>query len=66
MAFSAKEWAILTVLRHSPRPVTTNYIADEVSVSWHTANRTLTKLFERGYVRRGVSPGGTTYWKLVR
>ncbi|MFH1978551.1 MAG: FaeA/PapI family transcriptional regulator [Candidatus Aenigmatarchaeota archaeon] len=62
--FSPKESAILNLLRRTQRPITTNKIAKRTKMSWHSADKTLKRLFKRGYLSRGKTRGGVTYWKL--
>jgi DNA-binding IclR family transcriptional regulator len=65
MPFSAREFRIINALRSQSRPVTTGFVADRTEMSWQAAKRALDHLFDKGYVRRGRSTGGTTYWELV-
>ena len=65
MPFSAREFRIINVLRNQDKSITTGFIAERSGMSWQAAKRALDDLFEKGYVRRGKSRGGTTYWVLV-
>jgi len=64
--FNAKELAILNLLRRTQRPLTTNNISERTRMSWHSADRTLNRLFDLGYVEHGRSYGGVNYWRLSR
>ena len=60
-----KQLAILRILRLAKRPLTTHNIARTTHMNWHIASFLLEELFDQGYVERGKSEGGLTYWKLV-
>lgn len=54
---------VLTLLQQSDRPRSTNEIADELDIDWHTAKKRLDKLVEQEKVHRSrVSDRLTLYW----
>lgn len=58
-----KKERMLLVLRESDKPLSTNEVADQLGVDWHTANKHLNKLVENGAVHRSeVSNRLTLYW----
>ena len=65
--FNHNEMAILSMMRRRKyHPYTTNEIAKNLGISWHTAESTLKKLFTRGYIKRGKKRDSRTIrWKLV-
>ena len=65
--FNHHEMAILSMMRRRKyHPYTTNEIAKNLGMSWHTAEETLKKLFKRGYVKKGKKRDGRTIrWKLI-
>ncbi len=65
LKFNSRELAVINVMRRTQRPLTTNQIAEKSGMVWQTADKALKKLFDRGYVKRGRTVGGVTYWALV-
>lgn len=53
----------LLVLQESDKPLSTNEVADQVGVDWHTANKHLNTLVEKGRIHRSeISNRLTLYW----
>lgn len=52
---SAPELDMLIVLRHDPKPMIARRLADTMQISRPATGKTLTKLEQRGYVRRATS-----------
>ena len=64
MPFTVREIAVLTLLRRRGE-MTTQKMAKDANISWHSADNTLKRLYDRGYVMHGRTKGGTNYWRLV-
>ncbi|MDY6762000.1 MAG: hypothetical protein SVY41_03050 [Candidatus Nanohaloarchaea archaeon] len=53
----------LRVLKNTDRPLSTNEVADEMDVDWHTARKRLEVLVDQGDAHRSVvSNRLTLYW----
>lgn len=54
---------VLTLLHRSDRPLSTNEIAEELDIDWHTAKKRLDLLVDQDKVDRSeVSSRLTLYW----
>ncbi|MDY6777487.1 MAG: hypothetical protein SVU32_02380 [Candidatus Nanohaloarchaea archaeon] len=51
-----------TVLEESPKPLSTNEVADRLDVDWHTAKKRLELLREEGKVYRKAWQRNLTLW----
>lgn len=53
----------LRILRKTDKPLSTNQVADELGVDWHTAKKRLDRLVEKDRAHRStVSDRLTLYW----
>lgn len=53
----------MAILGASDRPLSTNEVAEELDVDWHTANDRLETMVEKGEAHRSqVSSRLTLYW----
>lgn len=43
---------LLLVLQEADKPLSTNQVADQLGVDWHTANKHLNRLVDEGAVHR--------------